>query len=180
MLLSPVNFFNVTPPAYNEHKMCKKVQSKSTFFEKTQWRSLKRFISFFKSKTEHYILRKWFFIFPCILAYCAESEGSSSPTIPSEKWAYETYLLYLLEEGSRDVMMSLPKEERFWKVFLLLHRNSAFVFMRDQKDQIIWNSISIKTLMILSSKNSLMAKDQKLILFFPWKNILTYKKIEWT
>ena len=98
-----------------------------------------------------------------------------------EKWAYETYLLYLLEEGSRDVMMSLPKEERFWKVFLLyLHRNSAFVFMRDQKDQIIWNSISIKTLMILPSKNSLMAKDLKLILFFPWKNILTYKKIEWT
>ena len=39
--------------------------------------------------------------------------GGSFRTIPSEKWAYETYLLYLLEEGSRDVMMSLPKEERF-------------------------------------------------------------------
>ena len=45
---------------------------------------------------------------------CGEHEaGGSCPTIPSEKWAYETYLLYLLEEGSRDVMMSLPKEERF-------------------------------------------------------------------
>ena len=45
---------------------------------------------------------------------CGEhGAGGSSPTIPSEKWAYETYLLYLLEEGSRDVMMSLPKEERF-------------------------------------------------------------------
>ena len=45
-------FFNVTPPAYNEHKMCKKVQSKSTFFEKTQWRThlVKSFISFFKRK----------------------------------------------------------------------------------------------------------------------------------
>ena len=75
----------------------------------------------------------------------------------------------------------IAKRGKILKSFSTTHRNSAFVFMRDQKDQIIWNSISIKTLMILSSKNSLMAKDQKLILFFPWKNIqLTYKKIEWT
>ena len=47
-----------------------------------------------------------------------------------EKWAYETYLLYLLEEGSRDVMMSLPKE-RFWKVFSTI-TETQHSFMRPE------------------------------------------------
>ena len=155
---------------------------KSTIKIHIFWKNLvkdsqKSFISFFKRKTEHYILRKWFFIFPCILAYCAESEGGSSPTIPSEKWAYETYSLYLLEEGSRDVMMSLPKEERFWKVFLLHTQKLSIRFHERSKGSNNMKYIN-KDLDDFVFKNLFDGQGSEVDFVFPLKKY-TYIQKDW-